>query len=485
MSNLEVDERTQAEAEETPAGLGCSLLARLRRRLDKALPADSLRKRFARGAAWSMLGTVVAQGLAMLASIVRARILGQTGFGELGMIQSTIGMFGVFAGMGLSMTGTKFVAEYRVKDPARAGRIISLTSTVAFGSGGLIALVAWLACPYLATQVMKAPHLVFELRLGCLLLFLNAINGSQTGVLAGFEAFKTIAITNLFIGIMNFTLGVGGVYLWGLRGAVEGLVGGMACAWAINHLALRWEIRKARIPVTWGRVRGEMGILWRFSLPALISAAMFVPASWVLNAMLVNQPKGYGELGLFNATQQCQQLILFLPALISQITLPMLANLWGEKKFNQYSRLLMINIGLFSGLALALALPLALAAPLVMKIYGKGFSSGGPVLVLVCATSVLWSLLIPVGQAIWSIGAVKTGMALTAVRFLLLVGLFKLFLARGALGLALAYLVTYIVQAAYLVPYLWWKTRQQLARNGEGQGQTAGAIVVGEEALQE
>jgi len=38
-------------------------------------------------------------------------LLGTVGFGELGVIQSTVGMFGVFAGLGLGMTATKYVAS--------------------------------------------------------------------------------------------------------------------------------------------------------------------------------------------------------------------------------------------------------------------------------------------------------------------------------------------------------------------------------------
>jgi O-antigen/teichoic acid export membrane protein len=61
-------------------------------------------------------------------------MLGKTGYGELGMIQTTVGMFGVFAGFGLGVTATKHVAEFRRSDPARAGRIIGLSSVFAVGT---------------------------------------------------------------------------------------------------------------------------------------------------------------------------------------------------------------------------------------------------------------------------------------------------------------------------------------------------------------
>ena len=71
----------------------------------------SLGTRFVRGAWWSLVGMGAAQGLAVLASIVTARLLGKVTFGEFGMVTGTVGAFGMLAGFGLGLTATKFVAE--------------------------------------------------------------------------------------------------------------------------------------------------------------------------------------------------------------------------------------------------------------------------------------------------------------------------------------------------------------------------------------
>ena len=99
------------------------------------LPANSLRARFTTAAFWSIAGAVVSRGCVLLASIACARLLGKTGFGELGMIQSTVGVFGIFAGLGLGLTATKFVSEFRDSDPERVGQILGLSSVTAAVSG--------------------------------------------------------------------------------------------------------------------------------------------------------------------------------------------------------------------------------------------------------------------------------------------------------------------------------------------------------------
>ena len=97
----------------------------------KKLEASEIGLRLARGIFWSIGGATISRALMLLAMMLVARFLGKTEYGELGMIQSTVGMFGVFAGFGLGMTATKHVAEYRRKDPERAGRIIAMAWIVA------------------------------------------------------------------------------------------------------------------------------------------------------------------------------------------------------------------------------------------------------------------------------------------------------------------------------------------------------------------
>src|SRR5882672_5888251 len=93
-----------------------------------AVPGDSTARHFAIGAFWALVGAVVSRGLTLASSVVAGRLLGTTGFGEVGMIQSTQGLFGVLAGAGLGLAATKYVAEFRSVDAAKAGRCVTLAT---------------------------------------------------------------------------------------------------------------------------------------------------------------------------------------------------------------------------------------------------------------------------------------------------------------------------------------------------------------------
>ena len=74
------------------------------------------------------MGTALSKVLSTVSWVIVGRLLGKTGFGEIGMIQNTVGIFGAAAGFGMGMAATKYVAEYRRTDPNRAGRFIALAS---------------------------------------------------------------------------------------------------------------------------------------------------------------------------------------------------------------------------------------------------------------------------------------------------------------------------------------------------------------------
>src|SRR4051794_16281742 len=83
--------------------------------------------RLARGAFWSTASAVAGRLVTLVSTVFLARSLGKSQYGELGVIQSSMMMFAIFAGAGLGATCAKYVAEYRETDSNRAGRIMALS----------------------------------------------------------------------------------------------------------------------------------------------------------------------------------------------------------------------------------------------------------------------------------------------------------------------------------------------------------------------
>ncbi|NQT17526.1 MAG: hypothetical protein HQ582_32525 [Planctomycetes bacterium] len=282
-------------------------------------------------------------------------------------------------------------------------------------------------------------------------MMLNAMNGAQTGALAGFEGFRAIAQVNLFVGLLSLPAVIGGAYWGGIQGAMWGIVLSMAANWILNHRALRREAARAHVPLRLAGCLRDWPILWRFSLPAALSGMLFGPVNWACGAMLVNQPNGYAEMGLFSAAVQWKLAILLVPGTLSTVALPILSSLSGNSDRAEYRRALKYNLLLNGGIALALAIPIALLSPLIMRAYGKDFQSGGSVLVALALAAVLASVNSVVGQALASKGRMWLAAfcnLLWAVA-LLVTAYWAMSIAWGAVGLALAEVAAYLLLCAW------------------------------------
>lgn len=421
------------------------------------LQASPLGYRLASGFFWSIIGAFFSRIIGLLSSVFIARMLGKEGFGELGIIHSTVGLFAVFASLGMGMTAAKYVAEYREKDPARAGRIIGLCSLLAWVTGLIIMCVVVVLAPWLAAQTLAAPHLKSSIRLGSFMLLFGAVSAAQNGELNGLEAFRSSAVIGVICSIISFPMTIFGVWLFGLQGAVVALVVSEGFSAILKFLSLRVEARKVDIPLGWSGVWQEAEIVWKFSIPAILSGIMVAPVTWLANAMIVNCPNGYAAMGIFNAANQWKTAIVFLPTLLAGVALPMLTNLRAKADGNSYRQFLWTNLKLNLLSSFVIGTPIALFASWIMSGYGEGFAEGSQVLVILCIVSVITTTLNVVGQAIASEGRMWNGFFLNSIWAIVFIYICWLDRTNGALGLSIAYLVAYAVHLVTVSIYVYYR----------------------------
>jgi O-antigen/teichoic acid export membrane protein len=417
------------------------------------LRASPIACRLAAGTFWSVAGAMSSRGLNLIASILVARMLGKVGFGELGMIQSTLTTLGVFSGLAMGVTATKHVAQLWTQDPARAGRILALSNLVAWSSGLVMVILLQSLAPWLAVHTLAAPHLASMLRIGSFLVLLGAVNGAQTGALSGYEAFRQIAAVNFYSALASFPVLLCGVKLDGLRGAVCALIFSQALNCWLTSLTLRRELVKSGVVV---RLRGclrDWQVLWWFSLPAVLSGALVGPIDWVCNALLVHEPSGYEEMAVFAAANQWFSFILFVPIVLSPLILSMLSERIGKNDPAAAGRVLWLAIKLNGAVVLPLVGVGCVASPYIMKIYGRGFENSWPTLCIVLMTGGLLAVQTPVGQIIAATGRMWMGAMMNfgwAVSFLTLA---FLLVNRGAIGLASARFGAYSLHAIWTIGF--------------------------------
>jgi O-antigen/teichoic acid export membrane protein len=425
------------------------------------IEASEIGYRLAKGTFWSVAGAVISRGLGIASSIVVARTLGRSGFGELGIINSTVALFQLFAGFGLGLTATKYVAQYRKSDPGRAGRIIGLSWMVTAVTGGLCAILLAVLAPWLAAHALAAPHLSGLLRITAIGVFITALNAAQNGALSGFEAFRAIATRNAVAGVLNFPVMVTGVLLAGLKGAVWATVISCVINWLVCHLAVRHEARRYGVPLTLVGCWAEMPLLWKFSLPAVLSSMMVAPVTWICNAMLVNQPNGYGQMGIWSAASSFRNILYFVTATAGAPLLPILASM-SRTSNDRLERVNMVSTWALGTLA---ALPLLCFPEAAEVLYGKQF--GGPEFRLTFVLILFFTCVVIYKQGLARVLQVHNlmwwGLLSNGFWGLLLIAGTYLLARWGAVGLAISFAIAYTISTVVFIPL--YTLRKLVPRN--------------------
>ena len=409
-------------------------------------------RRLARGVLWSATGSVLSRALNIVATIVIARLLGEVEYGHVGMIQSTVDLFNAFAGIGLSYTATKHIAELHQLDRARTGRIIAMTSVVSWLSGGVIALTLMIGAPWLAETTLHAPELTSLLRVGAWILLFGVINSAQSGVLSGFEAFDVKARVTVVGAAANVLLTIVGVILGGAMGMVYGLVLGAAALCAMNAIAIHRQLRKVRIDVSIGSWWQEARLVATFGLPAMASSLIIAPVHWACNTMLVRTPGGFAELGIYNATNQWFNSILFLPSVVSVVSIPLLSSLIGQGQWADVRRVTWKSVRL-NALVLAPVIVMAALSPWIMPLYGPGFAGSEFVLALNLASAFLVVLFTPIWPMLLAAGKTRAVLFMNVGWSAILLGLTYVLVPYGALGMVIARFVAYVFHVGWMFSY--------------------------------
>jgi len=326
-----------------------------------------------------------------------------------------------------------------------------LSGVFAAISGGFIALGLIIFAPWLAQASLNAPHLANPLRIGALMLFLAAMNGAQIGALAGFEAFKAIAVVNSIAGVLAFPLYLFGAMWGGINGAIWAYAINLFILWALSHVALRKAAYQNRVLFSYRNCWLEWSVLWRYSLPAVLSGVMVSPVKWICDALLVNQQGGYGQMGIYSATIIFQTTLLFVSSAISNPLLAMLSNAKGNISEN----LARLNILISWSIGILISLPLLCFPEIAQILFGKSyidpqFHRAMPIVIFVtCLIMYKEGLarLLATHSLMW------WGFLSNAVWALFLIGSSYFLVHFGATGLAASYAIAYIANIAIILPF--------------------------------
>jgi O-antigen/teichoic acid export membrane protein len=350
--------------------------------------ADNLKFRqqmghISRQSAVFFAGTIFTAAAGYLFKVYLARVLGAEALGIYALGMTIIGFLGIFNALGLPQSAVRFVATYAATarfDLLRGflGRSLILLLISNLLLGGLVLFLG----PWVAVRFYHTPALSAYLGLFALIMVFGALNTFLGQVLAGFKDVARRTVITNFIGspvMMIFALALIalGLGLWGyilaqVASAVIVLLLLLAVVWRVTPRAARSF--PGQLPPLEKEVISFSAVVFAMSLLEFVMAQSDkVMIGFYLDAR---------QVGIYAVATA---LVTFVPIIlqsVNQIFSPTIADLYARGQNELLGRMFQTLTKWILGLTLPLAAVMIIFAPQLMRIFGREFERGWPILVI-------------------------------------------------------------------------------------------------------
>ena len=286
---------------------------------------DTLLHRLLHGTFWSVAATGMVSTFNLLAGVICARILGKEVFGQMGILQSTVGFVALLASLGLGTTATRFVSKYLLSDPEKCGRMLG--GILLLGSATILfaALSLLFAARYVAAAWLLSPDLEFSVRICAAWVFAFALGELLMATLAGLESFRVVAAQSFLRGCLIFGGTVVGLK-WGLNGSLIGWTLGLVASCLLLSRVLWRECERRGVRISHLKTADDIRSVLGYAVPTLVSGLSYAPFAWFTNTIVARNPGGFEQMALLTAAYQWRGLFTYLPVSLSRAALPLMSS---------------------------------------------------------------------------------------------------------------------------------------------------------------
>ena len=360
-------------------------------------------------------------------SLLIAPHLGAEG---LGTYFGAIAVYSVIAIAGEAGT-TNFLVREISRDPSRTSELVVHVSLVAIViSAGLMAL-ALIVTPYLG----YSEQLELAVSIVCLAILPTVLNSVQEAVFVAhgrveFEAIANLLLSVTYIGLAALLLADG----HGVASVLRVYVGLEYAVTIAYFVVINVAIARLRGPVSLPH-SWRLAVEMRHFTASSGLAALFSRPEIVILSLLATER----EIGYYGAAVRIAELPLFVPQVFMANVFPLLSRAYGtaEERFRELQATA-VRLMLAFSLPLA-ALLLACAGGLVTLFYGDELEPAAPVLRILAANVVIFSLISVFWRSLAARGLQRTVLGVQASTIgLRLGGAIALIAPFDAIGAAVA-----------------------------------------------
>lgn len=390
-------------------------------------------------------GAVISKGLLMLFNIIIARILPEQDYGAYSLINNTVQTFIVFAGAGIGVTLTRYVALYRNKNRDIAGTIIGTLLFINIIISLIVALIVFAFADKIAMLLNSDINIINLLRITSITIFFTSVVSIMQGILQGFEEYKKNATIQIASNAVNLVIGMLIAKLFGIVGAVLSLLMLQIIMFMIMQLSLTKILKKNKIKLKYKMIEAVKEAVVKVTIPSFLASIFVIPLMWFTN-FYFSSKIGLEEFAAFSVCVQWFNIINYIPQQFGQLK-PIYTQLYDSnnlKELKKYLNKIIIMVVVF---AIICTLIFILARRMILASYGEFYTHFGLPFAIMMIVTILFAIQSQYGSVFQAIGKSWICFILNCVWAISYIIMFFLFYDKGTIGYAYTYLISYVIYA--------------------------------------
>lgn len=429
----------------------------LYKKILNTINSNESRRRVSNALIFGVGGAIGSRVLLMLTTLVVARVLSEELYGQYSLVNSTVQLFVLFAGMGIGATLNRYTALYYKKDKEKAGQIIASLYMICALLSFALSIAMFIMAQTISLWVADSTELTGYFRITSGTIFFTALASLQQSILQGMEKFKKNAQIQVFTCILLLVLSFILVLLLGLEGSMLALLLTQGVNFILFRRAVKKQLKKHSIYLKVLFNSEIREIICHFALPSFVSSIFVLPVTWLNNSLLAKN-SGFAELAIFSIALQWFTILTYLPNQLYQVR-PIYTDYYANNRKVELRNILS-KITLYSTVFVAIvAVGTVTLGRSILQLYGDAYVDSYSVFAVMVLTSVVVASQSQVGVMIQASGKMWWGFILNAIWASILFISFYFMREWGALGYAIAYFISYVAHTinSFIVLFLLLK----------------------------
>lgn len=287
------------------------------------------------GSAWALAGRVGATVIAMLTSIIVARVYGAEVMGVVAVVNSVLLLATIFSVLGTSTSIMRLIPEHMVKFSAgSAYRVYRKTQYIVIVVGALIGAILFVGARWVAEAIFSKPHLAPFLALAGVFVIFKSLVQLNTQAVRGLKLRRTFALMQILPHAFNLLLVVSlPFFLSGRDIPIYAVLGSVALTGVTGWLLMEQGFRKQITADDHVEAMPARDIL-SISAPMFMTATIDFAGAQT-GVIMLGIFSSEAQLGIYSVAVKLATLTGFILAAINSTAAPKFAELFHANKVDE------------------------------------------------------------------------------------------------------------------------------------------------------